>query len=246
MAAVGITTYANQVVMWLPVLGMFTGCFSRCGGLDYGRGLGCHHAVQFITLPVEFDASRRAKQVLGRLNLITPGAEAVAVSQVLKARPGPMWPHSSPRWFIFCGTYCAGGGASARLTGEVRNQSLKQDTHAQFMKITLQHHNLRSIDELDTIVEEQIISFQPRLRIDEARVRLECRFDESPAFRVGIHLITPGPDVMAEGRDHTLRAAIHKAMSELEAKIGDRHAKRRGARGHREQAAPLRLGTSER
>jgi ribosome-associated translation inhibitor RaiA len=114
------------------------------------------------------------------------------------------------------------------------------------MKITVTHHNLRSIDELDTIIEEQIISFQPRLQIDEARVRLECRFDESPAFRAGVHLITPGPDVAAEGRDHTLRAAIHKVMSELEVKIGGRLAKRRRARGNREQPAPMRSGMSGR
>jgi len=38
-----------------------------------------------VTLPVEFDASRRAKLVLRNLNLIAPGSEAVAVSQVLNA-----------------------------------------------------------------------------------------------------------------------------------------------------------------
>lgn len=38
-----------------------------------------------VTLPVEFDASRRAQAVLGQLGLIAPGAEAVGVSKVLNA-----------------------------------------------------------------------------------------------------------------------------------------------------------------
>jgi hypothetical protein len=38
-----------------------------------------------LTLPVEFDASRRAKAVLASMGLIAPGAEATAVSKVLNA-----------------------------------------------------------------------------------------------------------------------------------------------------------------
>jgi Zn-dependent membrane protease YugP len=38
-----------------------------------------------VTLPVEFDASRRAKLVLRNLDLIAPGSEATAVSKVLNA-----------------------------------------------------------------------------------------------------------------------------------------------------------------
>lgn len=86
MAAVGITTYANQIVMWLPVLGMFTGLLEPLVAVwIMALAWGVIMLFNLITLPVEFDASRRAKQVLGRLNLITPGAEAVAVSQVLNA-----------------------------------------------------------------------------------------------------------------------------------------------------------------
>ena len=35
-----------------------------------------------------------------------------------------------------------------------------------------EHQNLRSTDELDSLVEERILAFEPRLQIDEARVRL--------------------------------------------------------------------------
>jgi ribosome-associated translation inhibitor RaiA len=99
------------------------------------------------------------------------------------------------------------------------------------MKLTLQHHRLRSTDELDSLVEERILALQPRLQIDEANVRLECRHEDSPAFSVRIHLVTPGPDVIAEGRDHTILAAVNKVMAALQEKIGSRALKRarRGA-----------------
>ncbi len=38
---------------------------------------------QLITLPVEFDASRRAKVILGQMGLIQPGVEAAGVNNVL-------------------------------------------------------------------------------------------------------------------------------------------------------------------
>ena len=90
------------------------------------------------------------------------------------------------------------------------------------MKLITQHHNLRSTDELDSLLEEHILAFEPRLQIDEARVRLECRWEQSPACFVAIHIVTPGPDLRAEGRDHTIRAAIGKAVTDLAAKLGHR------------------------
>ncbi len=90
------------------------------------------------------------------------------------------------------------------------------------MKITVQHKNVRSTNDLDTWVEEQIISLQPVLQIDEARISLARDFDASPAFQVQVHLITPGPDVLAEGCDHTLQAAFNKVMDNLRGKIGTR------------------------
>jgi ribosome-associated translation inhibitor RaiA len=76
-------------------------------------------------------------------------------------------------------------------------------------------------------VERRIFSLQERLQIDEANVRLECSFATSPPFAVLVHLVTPGPDVSAEGRDHTLRAAFDKVMAELQGKIAGRAARRR-------------------
>ena len=86
MAAVGITTYANQVVVWLPLLGMITGFIQPMVALwILALAWGVIMLFNLVTLPVEFDASRRAKQVLAGLGLIAPGAEAVGVSRVLSA-----------------------------------------------------------------------------------------------------------------------------------------------------------------
>ncbi|MCX7826683.1 MAG: zinc metallopeptidase [Verrucomicrobiae bacterium] len=86
MAAVGVTTFASQLVMWLPLLGMFTGLIQPMVAATILAGAwGVMMLFNLVTLPVEFDASRRAKDVLGRMGLITPGAEALAVRKVLDA-----------------------------------------------------------------------------------------------------------------------------------------------------------------
>ena len=90
------------------------------------------------------------------------------------------------------------------------------------MKLITRHLNVRSTDELDSLVEERILAFEARLQIDEARVRLECRWEESPPYRVAIQLIIPGPDLLAEGCDHTIRAAIGKAVTDLDGKLRER------------------------
>jgi len=86
MAAVGVTTYANHIVLWLPLIGMFTGLIQpMTGALLMAAAWGVIALFNLVTLPVEFDASRRAKAVLGELGMIQPGAEAVAVRKVLDA-----------------------------------------------------------------------------------------------------------------------------------------------------------------
>ena len=95
------------------------------------------------------------------------------------------------------------------------------------MKLTLQHFSVRSTDSLDSWVENRIFSLQPKLQIDEANIRLEHRRETSPAYRVRVHLVTPGPDIFAESSDHTLRAAFEKVMAQLQEKIIGRAVKRR-------------------
>ncbi len=93
------------------------------------------------------------------------------------------------------------------------------------MKLTLYHHHIHSTHEMDSLLEEGILSLEPRLQIDEAHAQLEHQPELSPAFRVAIHIVTPGPDLQAEGRDHTIRAAIVKALTDLKARLDHREHK---------------------
>jgi hypothetical protein len=85
MAAVGLTTFASQLVMWLPLLGIFTGLLSTYTGLFVmALSWGVIMAFNLITLPVEFDASHRAKQLLLKMGFVS-GGEAEGVNKVLNA-----------------------------------------------------------------------------------------------------------------------------------------------------------------
>jgi len=86
MAAVGITSFASQIVMWLPLLGIFTGLIQPwTGALVMAFAWGVIMLFNLVTLPVEFDASRRAKAVLADFGVIAPGEEATGVKKVLDA-----------------------------------------------------------------------------------------------------------------------------------------------------------------
>jgi Zn-dependent membrane protease YugP len=86
MAAVGITTYANYVVMFLPLLGLFTGLITPLtGAIFMVAAWGIIMLFNLVTLPVEFDASRRAKEVLANFGFIASGEEATGVKRVLDA-----------------------------------------------------------------------------------------------------------------------------------------------------------------
>ena len=86
MAAVGATTFASQIVMWLPVLGIFTGLIQPLVGATIMAACwGVIMLFNLVTLPVEFDASRRAKAVLLRMNMINSHEEREGVEKVLNA-----------------------------------------------------------------------------------------------------------------------------------------------------------------
>ncbi len=86
MAAVSTTSFASQIVLWLPLLGMFTGILSTYTGLlIMAVAWGVIMAFNLVTLPVEFDASRRAKVMLGEMGFMQSGAEREGVSRVLNA-----------------------------------------------------------------------------------------------------------------------------------------------------------------
>ncbi len=69
----------------LPIV-IFGGFFFGFGMLTAKLGFWCYAVLtvfQLITLPVEFDASRRAKIVLGEMGIVRPGGEALGVNKVL-------------------------------------------------------------------------------------------------------------------------------------------------------------------
>jgi uncharacterized protein len=86
MLAVGATTFASQVVMWLPLIGMFTHIISGYTAMwIMAVAWGVIMLFNLITLPVEFDASRRAKAILGGMGFIREGEEALGVRRTLDA-----------------------------------------------------------------------------------------------------------------------------------------------------------------
>jgi Zn-dependent membrane protease YugP len=83
MAIVPMTMVASQM---LPFV-IFGGIFFHITGL-ITIGIYCYIillAFQLVTLPVEFDASRRAKIILQQMGIIQPGEEAAGVNHVLNA-----------------------------------------------------------------------------------------------------------------------------------------------------------------
>lgn len=86
MAFVGITNVASQIVTWLPLLGFATGMFPfQAMFAILALGWGVIMAFNLITLPVEFDASARAKKLLLNIGMVDPGPEADGVNKVLNA-----------------------------------------------------------------------------------------------------------------------------------------------------------------
>lgn len=85
MSAVGFTQIAHYLV-WLPVLGAFTGLIAPYTGvLIAAIGWGIIMLFNLVTLPVEFDASRRAKLILDNMGFVRTVEERSAVNKVLNA-----------------------------------------------------------------------------------------------------------------------------------------------------------------
>src|SRR5213595_1787587 len=83
MAIVPVTMIASRMLPFIIIGGLFF----RISGL-ITVGIWCYLILlvfQLITLPVEFDASRRAKIILREMGIIQPGEEAVGVNKVLNA-----------------------------------------------------------------------------------------------------------------------------------------------------------------
>jgi len=83
MAIVPLTMFSSRL---LPFV-IFGGLIFHITGL-ITLGIYCYLILlvfQLITLPVEFDASRRAKIILQQMGIVQPGSEAAGVRSVLNA-----------------------------------------------------------------------------------------------------------------------------------------------------------------
>lgn len=83
MAVVPVTQFASQLLP-LVIIGGFL--FHITGLITLG--IICYGILAFfqlITLPVEFDASKRAKVILQQMGMVQPGGEAAGVNSVLNA-----------------------------------------------------------------------------------------------------------------------------------------------------------------
>jgi uncharacterized protein len=83
MAIVPMTMVASQMLPFIIIGGFWF----RIAGL-ITLGIYCYLILaifQLITLPVEFDASRRAKIILQQMRIIQPGEETAGVNNVLNA-----------------------------------------------------------------------------------------------------------------------------------------------------------------
>jgi len=83
MAIVPITSLASRMLPFVIIGGLF---FHITGLITLG--IYCYMillAFQLITLPVEFDASRRAKIILDQMGMVQPGQEMAGVNRVLNA-----------------------------------------------------------------------------------------------------------------------------------------------------------------
>ncbi len=83
MALVPVTMFASQMLPFVVMGGFF---FHITGLIKLGIACYAILAVfQLITLPVEFDASRRAKIILSEMGIVSAGPEAAGVNRVLDA-----------------------------------------------------------------------------------------------------------------------------------------------------------------
>jgi Zn-dependent membrane protease YugP len=86
MGSVYATSFASSAVWWVMIAGYFAHIISLYTATwIIALCFGVIMLFNLITLPVEFDASHRAKVVLQQLGIIRPGAEAQAVNATLNA-----------------------------------------------------------------------------------------------------------------------------------------------------------------
>ena len=93
------------------------------------------------------------------------------------------------------------------------------------MKTQFHIHGLNIDARLRRWLEQSLERLKSRIPITTAAVVVEQRRDNGLPVRAYVSLAVPGPDIHAEGRDHTLKAAWLKVMSAMRKQIDQRKAR---------------------
>lgn len=93
------------------------------------------------------------------------------------------------------------------------------------MKLIIHHRWLKTDQRLVDRLRKHLSSLTRMLRVESAEVILEKSPTSSPPFSAKVHLAVPGPDLFAEGRDHTLEASLRKVLGALTRQAKERKQK---------------------
>lgn len=107
------------------------------------------------------------------------------------------------------------------------------------MKFVLSHANLPQAAKLESGIEKALGSLFPLVDIEEARIAVTFDSEASPAYRVTAHLKVPGPDLRAEGVDHTVRTAFARVFETLRDRAVERASRRLKKRHNRRALLPF-------
>jgi ribosome-associated translation inhibitor RaiA len=94
------------------------------------------------------------------------------------------------------------------------------------MKIILRQLHHQPSPAVSDLIRNHFANLGRQILIEQARVTIDRRSEMSPAFSISAHIVTPGPDLVAYARDHTVLAALQKAITQLKQAIRHRRAKR--------------------
>ena len=94
------------------------------------------------------------------------------------------------------------------------------------MKLSLKTSLYQPSVSFSAQLRDKLTALRKLLKIDEARIVVEKRAECSPQFRISAHLVIPGPDIIVESADHTLRAALEKLDGLLHARVERKKLKR--------------------
>lgn len=100
------------------------------------------------------------------------------------------------------------------------------------MKFKLHHRFLRPDASLEEKARQKLSKLEAIADIEAAEVTLERHPGASPPFSARVHLVIPGPDLHAEGKDHTPAATLNKALEGVTRQLRQRKHKLQLRRRH--------------